>query len=293
MIHEILELKPNYEAIPTALAPETPATLEVMIPDHCMDKAELEPLKPAMIVVPGGGYRFVSKREGFPIATQYLAQGFAGFVLTYSVAGNPFPTALLELGEAIRIVRERSAEWGIDPNRVYVIGFSAGGHLAASLAVLWNKGFLGKALGVEERVLRPDGCLLGYPVITPGTYRGGIEEGVRGFSCFRCFDRLLEGLSEKDWHYNALEEQVDSETPPVFLFSTWQDRSVPIEQSLVFAEALQKAGVETELHIFRRGRHGLSTARFPVVRNDTDDVKPFEAWVPLSVTWLEDLAANR
>ena len=286
---ERIFLSPEYAKTKTAVKPEKPAFFDAYLLDRCMDKTELEPLKPAMIVVPGGGYRFVSRREADPIAMKYMAEGFSTFVLEYSVAGEPFPTALLELAETIRIVREKSEEFGIDPEKVYVIGFSAGGHLAASLSVLWNKGFLSEALGCSAETLRPDGCILGYPVISPLGYRFGqpMKEGYE--KTLRCFDRILEGQEEEAWVLNSLDLQADEKTPPVFVFSTWQDKTVPIEQSLVFANALLSAGVETEVHIFRRGHHGLATAEFPVVREESDDVAPFRKWVELSVTWIRDM----
>ena len=195
----------------------------------------------------------------------------------------------MEAAETIRIVRERSEEWGIDPERVYVIGFSAGGHIAASLATLWNKGFLSEALGVPAAMLRPSGCILGYPVITPKDYRPDSKEESEKTTFDRCFDRILTGQPEDAWVLNSLEKQVDRETPPAFIFATWQDGTVPIEQSLNFANGLLSAGVETEVHIFRRGHHGLATAEFPVVREESDDVAPFRKWVELSVTWIRDL----
>lgn len=285
---ERIELHPDYRKAGLG-SPSEPAWAEAWILDRCMDKKELEPKKPAMIVVPGGGYHFVSMREADPIAAEYLAHGFSVFILHYTVPAAPFPTDLLELAETIRIVRERSGEWGIDSDRVFVIGFSAGGHLAASLATLWNKGFLSEALNVSPSVLRPNGCILGYPVITPENYRIDSKEECEKKTFDRCFDRILSGKPEEAWVLNSLEKQVDAETPPAFIFSTWQDGTVPVGQSLIFAEALRKAGVEAELHLFRRGRHGLATADFPVVRDETDDVAPFKAWVKLSVEWLRDL----
>ncbi len=286
---ERFEIHPEYGKAGISKLPEKAAWVEAWILDHAMDKAELEPKKPAMIVVPGGGYYFLSNREADPIAAEYLSAGFSTFILHYTVPSAPFPTDLMEAAETIRIVRERSEEWGIDPERVYVIGFSAGGHLAASLSVLWNKGFLGEALGCAAETLRPDGCILGYPVISPLGYRFGqpMREGYE--KTLRCFDRILEGQDEEAWVLNSLDLQADEKTPPVFIFSTWQDKTVPIEQSLVFANALLSAGVETEVHIFRRGHHGLATAEFPVVREESDDVTPFRKWVELSVTWIRDL----
>ena len=124
----------------------------------------------AVIICPGGGYGHLSAREDEPIARQYLAMGCHVFVLHYSLAPARFPTALLELALLVSTVREHAQEWGIDPAGIVVSGFSAGGHLACSLGVHWNKSWLSEPLGLKAEQIRPDGMILCYPVVTAGEW---------------------------------------------------------------------------------------------------------------------------
>ena len=129
---------------------------------------ERKKVRPAVVVCPGGGYRFVSPREGEPVAMQYLSMGYHVFVLRYSVAPARFPTALWQLALLMSQIREHSEEWAVDPEKIVVSGFSAGGHLACSLGVFWNREFVYGPLGCDAKAIRPDGMILCYPEVITG-----------------------------------------------------------------------------------------------------------------------------
>lgn len=242
--------------------------------------------RPAVIICPGGGYAFTSDREDQAVAMQFLSMGCQTFVLHYHVAPEHFPVALMELARSTALVRDHADEWNIDPKAVLVCGFSAGGHLACSLGVFWNRKFLFQPLGLAPEQIRPDGMILSYPVITSGAYAHQ--------------DSFLKLLGEE--HADdpekrllvSLEEQVTPETPPVFLWHTWNDGSVPVENSLLLAQALKKAGVSLEMHIYPEGRHGLSLATEEVSAPDGGYIVPHcQNWIRLAEAWIRDFFKNR
>lgn len=235
--------------------------------------------RPAVVVVPGGGYHFVSKREGDPVAAEFFAAGFQSFVFTYSVAPTVFPASLMELATAVKYVRSHAEEWNIDPDKIIICGFSAGGHLCGSLSTMWNEPFLAESIDAKPEEFKPNGAILSYPVISSGlcAHRGS-------------FNNLLAGLPEELKDYTSLENRVTEATPRTFLWSTWTDQLVPIKNSLLYAEALADAGVNCEVHIFPEGRHGLSlateyTAKDP--RDIVDEGLPNPQIVPRVEPWIQ------
>jgi acetyl esterase/lipase len=225
----------------------------------------------AVIVFPGGGYHHRSTREAGPVAQKFNEAGLQAFVLQYHVTPSQHPAPLLDARRAIRLVRANCEAWGVDPNRIAVCGFSAGGHLAASSGVHY-------ALNIENDPddlaalvsARPDALILSYAVITSGEFRhaGSI--------------RLLlgENPSEAMLDLVSLEKQVTADTPPTFLWHTSDDRSVPVENSLLFAETLARVDVPFEMHVFPRGRHGLALA--------PNDPHP-AIWIDLACRWLKSI----
>ena len=187
-----------------------------------------ERVRPVIVICPGGGYEWVSEREAEPIALKFVGAGYHAVVLHYSVApAAHYPTALRQLAWTVAHLREHAAEYHIDPNKVVVAGFSAGGHLAASYGVFWKKKtFLAEELGVDAEQLRPNGLLLSYPVITSGpkAHRGSFTNllGDR-------YDELVDEMS--------LENQVSLDTPKTFLWHTAPDDCVPVENSILFKKA--------------------------------------------------------
>lgn len=236
----------------------------------------------AVLICPGGGYDFCSTREGEPAAFQFLSMDCQAFVLHYSTAPSVFPEALCELAASVAFIRENAAAWHVEPEGIILCGFSAGGHLAASLGVFWDKEFLYKKLDLNKEKIRPSGLILSYPVISSGEY------GHRA-----SFDNLTgNGASEFDRDFLSLEKQVGSQVPPVFMWHTDTDGSVPAENSLLFAWALKKAGVGLELHLFPEGRHGLALANEETDK-ETDDgrgsyvVPCCQVWTTLAKEWIK------
>jgi acetyl esterase/lipase len=232
--------------------------------------------RPAILICPGGGYGFTSPREAEPIAMQFNAAGFHAFVLYYSVAPNRHPQPLLDLSRAMCIIRESSDEWNVYTEKIAVCGFSAGGHLAASLGVCWDKPYL-KAPGITMGMNYPNALILSYPVITSG------EFAHRG-----SFNNLLGTDSGSESLYEmSLEQQVSSKTPPTFLWHTFADKSVPVENTLLFAQALRKCDIPFEMHIYPEGSHGLSLANEETA-TDTTGVHPHvTTWIKLCIEWLQ------
>lgn len=215
------------------------------------------PPRRAIIVCPGGGYQFLSDREAEPVALQYFAAGLNVFILRYSVQDKAASDApLIESALTVKHIREHAEDYHIDPAYVFITGFSAGGHCAAMCGTLWNDPVVREALGIDrgdapEGINRPTATLPCYPVITGGAYahRGSIDT-LCGYPS--------EGTAGADRY--SLELHVDKTTSPAFLWHTFNDPCVPVKNSLLYAEALERAGVPFELHIYPDGTHGLSLA---------------------------------
>lgn len=245
--------------------------------------------RPLVLICPGGAYAYTSAREGEALAMQFLAMGYHAAVLKYSCAPARYPVALTELGAAMKLIHEHAKEWYVDPKAVVVLGCSAGGHLAASLGVLWKEEFLAKALGLgeqERELLRPAGMILCYPVITSGKFahRGSFENllGQEEGSLERWEEEscLLRQLS--------LEERVTGDTAPAFIWHTYTDGAVPVENSLMLVGALRRAGVSVEFHMYPEGGHGLGLAnRLTECRDGGAIQEECTSWISLVHTWME------
>lgn len=207
-----------------------------------------------VVVCPGGGYGALAMdHEGHQIAQWFNSFGVAAFILDYRHRNKGYmhPAPMLDVQRAIRLVRARAAEFGIKPDRVGVMGFSAGGHLASTAATHFDAGQPDAPDPIDRVSCRPDFAILCYPVIMfdeAFTHRGS-QRNLLGENPD---PELVRSLSN--------EKQVTAETPPTFLFHTNEDTGVPPENSVAFYMALRKAGVPAELHIFEKGRHGLGLA---------------------------------
>lgn len=209
---------------------------------------EVSPVRrrPAVLILPGGGYARTSAREAEQVALRFAACGYVPFVLDYSCAPSIFPTALREAAFAMRYIRENASEFEVNPRMVAALGFSAGGHLCGTLGMLFD---CDEVLDIgSARLLRPDALVLCYPVAVSwgATHEGSFEN--------------LSGGDEKLRQRLSLETCVRRDMPPVFLWHTRDDALVPVRNSLVLAQALDQAGVDFAMHIYRRGVHGLATA---------------------------------
>lgn len=244
---------------------------------------EMHPNKkrPIVVICPGGGYRMTSDREAEAVAMQFLARGFHAVILRYSVAPARYPEALLQLAATVLFLRENAEKYHIDKNRIVIQGSSAGGHLAASMGVFWNKPFLAERLGVSSEMLRPNGLILSYPVISSG------EKAHRG-----SFENLLgEEYQDEDKRKSmSLELCVTKETPKTFLWHTATDDTVPVENSLLFFQALHKLDIPTEMHIYPVGGHGLGLANEETSCGNGYGVQEeCQSWIKLACDWMSHI----
>jgi acetyl esterase/lipase len=251
----ILAAEPKVELLwpkgaPGALGdrPEDKPTLIVYLPEK--EKAT----GAAVCICPGGGYGHLAMdHEGHQIAQWFNSMGVAGFIVDYRHRrkGYGHPAPLQDAQRAIRTVRARGGEWGVDPSRIGVMGFSAGGHLASTAATHFDAGKPDAEDSIERASCRPDFAILCYPVVMfdeAYTHRGS-QRNLLGEDAD---PKLVRSLSN--------EKQVTPQTPPTFLFHTDEDKGVPAENSVQFYLALRRAKVPAELHIYRQGRHGLGLA---------------------------------
>lgn len=235
--------------------------------------------RPAVIILPGGAYKRKSAREAEPVALRFAAAGIHAFVLDYSVAPSRYPCAMLELAQSIRMIRERAEEWHINPEAILCCGFSAGGHAVGCLGTLWNRPFVKEAMGgkrAEEGSWRPNGMLLCYPVISSGAFTH--EESMEHLLGKGCIKELRDSVS--------LEKRVSEITPPVFLWHTVEDGSVPVENSLLFSIALKKFNIPFEAHFYEKGSHGLSLADKTSAREERQVEADVQGWFSQALRWV-------
>jgi len=226
----------------------------------------------AMVICPGGGYAHLAPHEGNDYALWLNQHGVAGFVLKYRLGSSGYrhPAMLQDAERAVRTVRANAAQWHIDPKRVGIMGSSAGGHLASTLMTHFEPGDTNAADPIERESSRPDLGILCYPVITFGEFAHvGSRDNLLGKNPSPELVKLLSN-----------ELQVTKNTPPCFIWQTFDDKTVPVENSLLFATALRRAGVPFDLHIYQHGRHGLGL----------DDKPPFNhphPWAADCLFWLK------
>lgn len=203
----------------------------------------------AMVILPGGGYGGLAGHEGKGYADWLVTNGVSCFVVKYRLGSHGYrhPCMLQDAARAVRLVRAKAADYKIDPKRVGIMGSSAGGHLASTLLTHFDSGKPEAADPVDRQSSRPDAGILCYAVISMGplTHQGS-KNNLLGKDPNAELVKLLSN-----------ELQVTKETPPCFVWATWEDKSVKVENSLEFALALQRAGVPFDLHIYQKGRHGL------------------------------------
>ena len=234
-------------------------------------------IRPAMLIVGGGGYAYVSEREKEPIAISYLNEGFNAFILDYSVAPISYPTQLIEGCMAVAYIRENAQSLRVIEDKICGIGFSAGGHLCGMLATLYADKDVKERLGEHTKNSKLDGVILAYPVLsTFGKIHQGSIEKITGGN-----EELRKKLD--------IPKLVDENSVPAFIWATVNDNAVPSESSLLMAMAYKKKGVPFELHMFEDGGHGLSLATEEVAPplNQSSVNVPVQAWFDLSKTWLK------
>lgn len=255
------------------------AELTVYAPDNFPEIAP-DRTRRAVVMCPGGGYRINSQREAEPVALQLLAKDICVFLLRYAVEPVRYPVALTQIAAAVKYVRDHAAQYMVQPDKVAVMGYSAGGHLAAELGVRWNEPWLAELLNAKPEEIRPDGMVLCYPVISGGEFR---HQG--------SFEKLTGSDDPAEWEKHSLENLVHAGTPKAFLWHTFTDASVPVENSVMFFSALRRFGIPTELHIYPGGPHGLSLATELTIAPDRPDLlQPDVAnWLDIAVRWLKTM----
>lgn len=258
---------------PMNLYPNTPpanSPLSDFIPTIDLYPIQTSTPKGAVLICPGGGYGGRATHEGKDVAEAFNKNDIHAFVVQYRVSPNRHPAPLSDVSRALRMIRTNAMEWKIEPDHIAVCGFSAGGHLTASLGVHHAIDLPTVGDDIDTQSNRPDALILGYPVISSGEFR---HQG--------SFKNLLgEDASEEQIEFMSLEKHVSANTPPSFLWHTAEDAGVPAENSMLFAQSLSKHNIPYELHIFPNGRHGLGLA--PELPNVAQ-------WFPLSVTWLKNM----
>jgi acetyl esterase/lipase len=228
----------------------------------------------AMIICPGGGYGGLAPYEGKDYALWLNEQGIAGFVLKYRLGSHGYrhPRMLEDAARAMRLVRFHAAEWKVDTGRIGIMGSSAGGHLASTLLTHYDTGQPTATDPIDRLSCRPDIGILCYPVITmsEGTHKGS-------------FENLLGKNPSPDVVREVSNElHVTKDTPRCFIFATSDDPVVPVENSLMFAEALRRAGVPFDLHIYQHGRHGIGLGA------KVDDPSHMHPWTHDCRFWLKE-----
>ena len=262
MLHETVQLP-----VPGA---QEAAELITYVPGN-FPELGLDRQRPALIICPGGGYRFLSDREGEPVALRFAGLGYAAFVLRYHVAPQArWPIPQRQLLAAIDYVRVNCARYHVDPQAVIVMGFCAG--------LLWNRQEVYRPLKKKSPAFRPDGVILGYPVITSGPMAH--QESL---------ENLLGERRDELSGVVSLEKRVKRSAPPFFIWHTADDTSVPVENSLLLEKALRAKGIDAELHIFPHGAHGQSLADHTVFTASQAwrMSVPCAGWVARCDAWLQ------
>ena len=221
----------------------------------------------AIIICPGGGYVRRADHEGEPVAKWLNSIGLSAFVLHYRVSPYKHPAPLIDAQRAIKYVRHHADQWNIDSQKIGILGFSAGGHVASTAATLFDYSFTEAVDSIDRQSARPDLAILCYPVIS---FTNHVHQG--------SIDHLLGEQADRQRKQQLSSEyNVTAHTPPVFLWHTADDASVPVENSFQFALALRTNNIPFECHIYQTGRHGLGLA------SESPDVA---RWTATCEVWL-------
>ncbi len=246
--------------------------MQAYIPDMSVNM----PPRRAIVICPGGGYSFRAPREAEPVAMVFAAMGFCCFVAEYRVAPAVHPAPVLDVACAVAWVRAHAEEMHINPDAIAVMGFSAGGHAAGSLGVYWQDAALMAQANLTPAEVKPNAMVLCYPVISGGEFahRGSFVN--------------LSGSEDLSLHTEySLETKVTSQTPPAFLWHTFTDGTVPVENTLMMASALHRAGVTVEAHIFPKGGHGLALCNPLTSTAPEQNIPECAQWPEMAARFLQ------
>ena len=246
-------------------------------PDVWMDTYIAEPMKnfirKALLIIPGGAYEYCSARESEPVAMAFMPYGYNAFVLHYTVgvdSGRAFPTQLIEAT--------------IDPEELFVVGFSAGGHLAGAVATMWKSEAVYSAIEMPYGYNKPKGAMLIYPMTSPDYSNCERYTNAWG-TLLGCENPTREQLDSA-----AVEKHVDADSVPAFIMHTYTDPTVDVRNVMVLGKAYAEAGIPFEMHVFPEGPHGLSVANRITAMGRPHHINPRVAeWVRLAAAWAENL----
>lgn len=263
------------------LTPDGRVYMDCYIQDWTPVKPFL-PTRPAVLICPGGAYVMISQREGEPVALAFAARGFNAFVLNYSIGFYArYPNPLLDAATAMMHIRKNASKWHIDPNKIAIAGFSAGGHVAACLSTMAGREDVLAALDITDAALiRPNATILGYAVTTVD------EHAMEGLLLYLAGDRKISEIE----HDASSANFVDEHTPPAFVFGFYNDLLVPLEHSMIYCNALAAKDIPFELHLFAQGEHGCAMGDYAAAMGEAGLYDPSVAlWMDLCVNWLENM----
>ncbi|MGX7713300.1 alpha/beta hydrolase [Enterococcus faecalis] len=265
------------------------------------DDIEKSRKHPAMIVCGGGGFMKITDKEKEPVALFFLNQGFQSFVLNYTTSSSEkgvYPNPLFDLAKMVLTIREHADEWNVDPDKICIIGFSAGGAVCASLATQWNEAFLSEKLSTNPEALKPNVAILGYPLLDFKYQKQEIENDKDEFL-------KLVGMKKKDFLNVAMEaaagknpseeylmdispvNHISSATPPIFLWGTADDKMIYVGQLIKFVDRLNDYKVPYEFHMFENGFHGSSLVNYNTKGSEEQLNTDIKIWTDLAVTFLK------
>ena len=272
MKHEIIHLKDKF---PFLGENGCDPTVEVYLPYNMPEMGRQNKKRPCMVICPGGAYCMCSERESEPVALQFLAQGFNAFVITYSTASHQFPTQIREVAALMELIYENADNWNCNTSKIAIMGFSAGGHLAAHYSTAYDCEEVREVFPESKAV---NASVLCYPVITADPAHAHLGS----------FYNLLgkQDITQQDVEKYSCDRLVKENTPPAFVWHTAADNAVPVMNSLLYASALSKYKIPFELHIYPYGRHGLSTADYLTNDNLDEKIDHVTAWVGCACKWL-------
>ena len=276
---EVLHLKDYY---PFLGEDNCDPTVEMYLPFNLTEMGRQNDKRPCMIVCPGGAYAFCSQREAEPIALQFLPQGYNVFTITYSVNPHRFPTQLREVAALMELIYKNADAWNCDTEKIAIIGFSAGGHLAAHYSTMFDCKEVREVFPESKSV---NASVLCYPVITadPSHAEKGSIHNLVGKT----------DISPEEREYFSCEKNVKDTTPPAFIWHTAEDGLVPVMNSMLYAEALSAHKVPFELHIYPYGAHGLSTGDAQTNGNMNEKIEHVGNWLTSLEKWLKLIGFTR
>jgi len=273
MQHRVIELKTYFPELGNN---GCNPTLTLYLPYNSVEMNRQNQKRPNILLCPGGGYRFCSEREAEPIALHFLPEGYNVFMLNYSVAPNTFPTQLREVAAVMELIYQNADEWNADTSKIAIMGFSAGGHLAAHYSTSFDCPEVREVFPESKAV---NASILCYPVITA-------DPTCSHLGSFRNLTGKPE-IDQSDVEKFSCELLVTEKTPPAFIWATATDASVPVISSFLYAQALSANKIPFELHIYPAGKHGLATSDDQTNGPLTPEVAHTHAWLEAMMKWLK------